>query len=208
MHHLHQRKLNAYEKTKCDMLMLMYNFSEIISSSIVIFGSDMNNKMVSHWFVDSVASFIAKQTDVTDENIDAHLFNFAKQFIHSFGEVPPKPIEKSAAEETRQNAYFLLDWSSRHLKKMQKELDASFSPIHYGEVCYYWGILYSNCQILKIPILAYCKETYIPYKRSNESYTEFFTIEPNDPHYVPNIPMLPNEYFYPIIERLENTKKI
>lgn len=189
------------------MLTLMYGFSKIISSSIVIFGSDMNNKMVSHWFVDSVASFISKQNNVTDENIDSHIFNFSKQYIHSFGVVPPKPIEKSAAEETRQDAYFLLDWASRHLKKIQKELNDSFSPIDYGEVCYYWGILYSNCHILKIPILNYCKETYIPYKKSGSSYKEFFTIKTNDPHYVPNIPMLAAQYFYPIIERLENTKE-
>lgn len=201
--------LSGYEEKKKIQIMMMYGLSEVVSAKIVLFGSRTNNKMVSHWFVNAVATYINGQIDVTEDTIDMHLGNFYNEYVRFFGAIPPEPIELSEAQKLREEHYMWLDSATRHIKKMQKELDLlfSFSPKQYGDLCYHWGTLYMCCKLLKIPVLEYCKETFIPYKKSGELYEDFFMENPNDPHQSGNAPMLAVEYFLPIIMRLENTAK-
>lgn len=176
--------LSKYELIKKEQIMRLYDFSDDVSEIIVRFGSKMNNKMVSHWFVDSVATYISHQEDVNEE-IENHLLKFYDDYILSFGRILPEPVEYTEFDKIRAEHYSLLDTATRHIKKMQKELDQLvYSGVQgYVELCIRWNTLYVCCDLLKIPVLEYCKETYIPYKKAQEPYEEFFQYNPdNEPN--------------------------
>lgn len=200
--------LNTYELIKKDQIMMLYNFSDEVSEIIVRFGSKMNNKMVSHWFVDSVATYISHQEDI-DEQIENHITKFYYDYILSFGEVLPEPLEYTEFDKIRAEHYALLDTATRHIKKAQKVPEQLEDYQKYIDLCTRWNTLYICCDLLKIPVLEYCKLTYIPYKKVGELYEEFFEYRPeHEPHSSGSAPMLKVGYFYPIIKRLENKKKI
>lgn len=200
------RDANMYEAKKIESIQSLYAFSETVSKHIVLYSSSVNNRMVSHWFVNSVAKFISKQNNVTDENIWEHIEEFDQKFTRNFA-INDVISKKEPLEElnNRATAYVLLDWATRHIKHIQININENFTPREYGELCHFWGILYSNCSVLNIPILKYCKETYVPYKARDEYYRDIFKLHPNDPHESPTDKLLPSGHFYPIIERLENT---
>lgn len=203
--------LTTYELIKKEQIMMLYDFSNEVSDIIVRFGSKMNNKMVSHWFVDSVATYISYQENI-NEQIENHITKFYHDYILSFGQILPESVEYTEFDKIRAEHYALLDTATRHLKKFQKELKELILEgrvAGYVELCTRWNTLYICCDLLKIPVLEYCKETYIPYKKVGELYEEFYEYKPElEPHSSGSAPMLKVGYFYPIIKRLENKKKI
>jgi hypothetical protein len=82
-----------------------------------------------------------------------------------------------AMKDLNEKIEWQLDWSSRHLKNLQKQYPPT--PEHECEAIYMFGILKTSCELLNIDLQMYLKMTDLPYRERNGRYSQLFTsLEP------------------------------
>jgi hypothetical protein len=98
---------------------------------------------------------------------------------------------------------FNLDWSTRHLKNLQKQ--CPYTNEHHYEAIYMFGIMKSSCELLKINVLQWCKSVNLPYKRREEGYEQLFRAE--KPYNILGKPMQKTVHYNDLIDKLKWTDK-
>lgn len=96
-----------------------------------------------------------------------------------------------------------LDWSSRHLKNLQKQYPPSVK--HQIEAVEMFSVMKIHCHSLDINVLEWCKEIKVPYKRNSEPYHQLFIA--SEPYDISGKPMLRSGYYDDLISKMIGTGK-
>ncbi|MGG1481937.1 hypothetical protein ABE402_13705 [Bacillus smithii] len=99
--------------------------------------------------------------------------------------------------------FLYLDWSTRHLKQLQKQNPPTES--HHSEALYMFGIMKVCCELLGINPLKWCKATKIPYRRREKSYWHLFNSE--KPYEIYGKPLQKQGFYYDLINQMMGTEE-
>ncbi|AKP49013.1 hypothetical protein BSM4216_3868 (plasmid) [Bacillus smithii] len=104
--------------------------------------------------------------------------------------------------ETVESMFFYLDWSTRHLKQLQKQNPATEE--HHSEALFMFGIMNVSCKLLYIDPYEWCKATKIPYRGRNKTYWHLFNNK--KPYDIFGKPMQKPGFYYELIGQMMGTK--
>ena len=109
----------------------------------------------------------------------------------------------STEKTYKDDIIFWLDWSTRHLKNLQRQYPPEEE--HYNEAIYMFGIMKVCCDMLKINVLEWCKAVDIPYKRRYSDYKHLF--REKEKFDILGKPMLRSGIYNKLILEMINTDK-
>lgn len=94
---------------------------------------------------------------------------------------------------------FQLDWSTRHLKNLQKQYPPE--PQHLHEALFMFGIMKVCCDLMDINILDWCNATNLPYRKRQSDYQHLFF--PKEPFNIQGVPMQKVGTYYELIQLIK-----